>query len=57
LSKGYYEVPTRPKSKVDSDVVTTPMLVASIGEGLLLKKGSSFGPVKMIMACGWTILK
>jgi hypothetical protein len=38
LSKGYYEVPIRPKRKVDFEVGTTPKPVFRTGEGLLLKR-------------------
>jgi hypothetical protein len=56
-SKGNYEFPTRPKSKVGLEGETAPMPVSGTGVGLLLIVGSSSGPVKMIMACGWTTPK
>jgi hypothetical protein len=57
LSKGYYEVPIRPKGKVGFELVTTPKPVSYTGEGLLLMKVSDLYPVKIMMANGWTTPK
>jgi hypothetical protein len=57
LSKGNYEFPTRPKSKVGIEGRITLKPVSNTGEGLLLKIRSCIGQVKMIMACGWTTPK
>jgi hypothetical protein len=57
LSKGYYEVLTRPKSKVDFEVGTEPKLVSRNGEGLLLQEGATSDVVEMIRASGWTTPK
>jgi hypothetical protein len=56
LSKGYYEVPNRPKSKVGFEVVTKETPVSNTGEGLLFMKVSVIDPKKM-MANGWTTPK
>jgi hypothetical protein len=57
LSKGYYEVPIRPKSKVGFENRTISKPVSRTGEGLPVIERSSFGSVMMILACGWTTPK